>query len=250
MGFDLLQDRGELFEMRMAMMQVVDNSHVWQLKLIQDRELVFRFAEPTSVIVKPDLTAKTSSFIGQRTNRRSRDAHFVGLRSVGGRRVGDQYPKLQFQTVPAHDVEDFAVGLVQIGRGDPPGGDAHPVALHRLDFFVKLRNVLGTPVVGQLPNAKLLEHAGSLFGPAVHRVEGHNAPGRKIVAVKHVALSPRRSATAIPQPATQPTRKTTAWLSSWPLHQVSQPQLTVGTEPQVDPDSPGLRNRDALPGDY
>ena len=54
--------------------------------------------------------------------------------------------------------------------------------LQRLDLGIEAGNVLGPPVIGEVFEAKPLEHCRPLLGPALLRIERHDAPGNQVVA--------------------------------------------------------------------
>ncbi len=71
-------------------------------------------------------------------------------------------------------------------RREPPGHQVDAVFLERLDLGVKRRHMLGTPIVGETPEAEPLQHLGPLLGPALAGIEWHHAPGREVLGIEEV----------------------------------------------------------------
>jgi hypothetical protein len=64
------------------------------------------------------------------------------------------------------------------------------VLRERVPLLIEKRHVLTPPVVGEVLDAGLFEHRGTVLGAALLRVEGDDAPGDEVVAVEEL-LRPR-----------------------------------------------------------
>ena len=87
--------------------------------------------------------------------------------------------------VPLDDGEDVPRLVVQCA-GEPPRREFDPVLFQRVEFGVESGDVLRAVVVGEPPNAEPIEHLRALFGPALFRVEGDDAPRHEVRAGEEI----------------------------------------------------------------
>src|SRR5271156_1795937 len=104
--------------MLVAVMQVVDNSHIRHVQRLEDRELIFRLAEPAAVIVEPHLAA---DFLRRLCNwpnavRFRRDAPTL-LLDGSGRGAASHHPELRPDVVPLEHGENVPRFVIEY-RGE------------------------------------------------------------------------------------------------------------------------------------
>src|SRR5580765_8256571 len=135
------------------MMQVVYDSHIRDARLTQtldDGNLVFRFAEPASMIVQAYRAALVSRRLGDGFDslRLSVDSGALVFSIVRGFSAAHD-PKLCFNLMPLQDLQDLPRFIVE-RRRKPPAQEFDFVPLQRFDLRVERGNMFGPIIVDEL----------------------------------------------------------------------------------------------------
>ena len=180
----------------MAVVQVVDHADVGdasRLEPLDDRDLVFRLAEPAAVVIKRQRAADLAGLVGERPQLGGgRLDPALLLRTLDFVRPEiEQDPELGLDRVALEQVEDDPRFSVQLAGRDPEGVERDAVPLERLDLGVECGDVLAAPVVGEMLEPQLLQHGRAIFGPAFLAVKRDDAPGDQDCRGRRAASRPR-----------------------------------------------------------
>ncbi len=187
-GEHLFEECGELIDLLMGVVEIVDDADVGHVDAADDGDLIFGFAEPASVVVKADFRVEGLGLAGESGDgfRGGFDFLFLG---EGGEFLGgvEHGPEFGFELAALEEIEDGGdvVGAGRVHRiGGPEALELDALFLEGVDFAVEVGDVLISPIVDEFRKAEFLEEGGALFGAAVFGVEGDDAPGNEVVACK------------------------------------------------------------------
>ena len=188
--FHFLQQLRKSGKVFMAVMQIVNDAHVGKIELLDNRNLILGFAEPTAVVIESNLATDFCSLFRDRTNpvRLGQDARLLFFRSFRGSAAAHD-PELGLEIVSFQDIEDLP-GLGIEGGGEPPCRQLNLMFLERIHLGIKRGDMLGAIVIGEAVDPQSLQHKGPLLRPALFRIERHNAPRYKIGAGEELILLP------------------------------------------------------------
>ncbi len=194
-GLDAPPQLREAVEVIVSVVEIVDQANVGEAlrpQPRQDRELVFRFAEPAAVVVEPHRAAQPRGDLQHRPEFRRLlgDAGFLPGRILQRRRAAHR-PELRSDAVAGNDFDDALRGGVT-AVGEPPRQDLDSPPLHLDHLGVKVRHMFRPPVVGQPPDLQPLQHRGAGGGVAPGRIEWHDTPGGQVVAGPELRRRRRR----------------------------------------------------------
>ena len=184
----LLEQFGEAVEVVVAVVLVVDDADVLELEVVDDGELVFGFAEPAAVVVERDRAAQLLGFLRNRANDLCGRFHLVLLFLAAG--LAHRDPELRLQLVLLHHGEQGLSIGTEVRR--EPDGREFDTGLLKFDHFaIEGGQVLGSPVVGVLLEAELLEHGDAFLGRTLLGIEGNDAPGDEVAAIEEFRIGLR-----------------------------------------------------------
>ncbi len=227
-GHDLGQQGGEAVEMVVAVVQVVNDSNVGDalsFEPVDDGELVFRLAEPAPVVIEGQRAPDLSGLLGEWTElcrRRGDPALLLRAGDLVGAQV-EQHPEVGLLAAPLQEVENDSRFAIELAGSDPEGVETNSVTVECIDFGVEAGDMLGAPVVGESPEAEMLEHGRALFGTTLLTIERYDAPRDEILA--QTAAGPQERSCRAESLAAQGARSG-GWPEHWPDRFASKPQGT------------------------
>ena len=155
-----------------------------RLEPLDDRDLVFRLAEPAAVVIERQRAADFAGFLRKRTQLgrcRLDPSLLLWPLDLVGSEI-EQNPELGLDRMALEQVEDDSRFAVQLAGRDPERVERDAVPLERFDLGVERGDVLAAPVVGEVLEPQLSQHGRALFGPAFLAVKRDDAPGDQVVA--------------------------------------------------------------------
>ena len=184
-GLNAFEQRQEIIDVIVPMVQVVNNTHIGFFDLLKDLRLIFGLAKPTAMIVE---AYTATDFPGSFCNGSDLIASglYFGRLIFARCGVAHRDPKLGMNLI-AFECFQNLFRLRAEGCRKPECAKLYTILFEFCNFLIEGGDVFITPIVGKFGEPKILEHLGAIDSVAFLGIEWNDAPSHEVIFTeKHI----------------------------------------------------------------